>query len=82
MKYAVILYDGMADLPVGELGGRTPMEAANKPNFDRLARKGEIGLVRTVADGLKPGSDVANLNQKQIQNLNQWINGFFQSSTK
>ncbi|MBR3588144.1 MAG: cofactor-independent phosphoglycerate mutase [Clostridia bacterium] len=62
MKYAVILYDGMADLPVGELGGRTPMEAANKPNFDRLARKGEIGLVRTVADGLKPGSDVANLS--------------------
>ncbi len=62
MKYAVILYDGMADLPVEELGGKTPMEAANKPNFDRLAQKGEIGLVRTVADGLKPGSDVANLS--------------------
>ena len=56
MKYAVILYDGMADLPVEELGGKTPMEAANKPNFDRLASKGEIGLVRTVGDGLKPGS--------------------------
>ncbi len=62
MKYAVILYDGMADLPVEELGGKTPMEAAHKPNFDLLAQKGEIGLVRTVADGLKPGSDVANLS--------------------
>ncbi len=62
MKYAVILYDGMADLPVDELGGKTPMQAANKPNFDRLASKGEIGLVRTVAEGLKPGSDVANLS--------------------
>lgn len=62
MKYAVILYDGMADLPVEELGGKTPMEAANKPNFDAFAKKGEIGIVRTVANGLKPGSDVANLS--------------------
>ncbi len=62
MKYAVILYDGMADLPVEQLGNKTPMEAAVKPNLDRLAVKGEIGLVRTVADGLKPGSDVANLS--------------------
>ena len=62
MKYAVILYDGMADLPVEELGNKTPMQAADKPNFDRLATKGEIGLVRTVAEGLKPGSDVANLS--------------------
>lgn len=62
MKYAVILYDGMADLPVEELGNKTPMEAAKKPNFDMLASKGEIGLVKTVADGLKPGSDVANLS--------------------
>lgn len=62
MKYAVILYDGMADLPVEQLGNRTPMEAAVKPNLDALAVKGEIGLVRTVAEGLKPGSDVANLS--------------------
>ena len=62
MKYAVILYDGMADYPVPALGGKTPMMLAKKPNFDRLAQKAEVGLVRTVAEGLKPGSDVANLS--------------------
>lgn len=62
MKYAVILYDGMADYPVPALGGKTPMMLAKKPNFDCLAQKGEVGLVRTVAEGLKPGSDVANLS--------------------
>ncbi len=62
MKYVVVLYDGMADYPVDALGGKTPMEAAVKPNLDRLARFGETGLVRTVAEGLKPGSDVANMS--------------------
>lgn len=62
MKYVVVLYDGMADYPVPALGGKTPMMVAKKPNFDSLAQKGEVGLVRTVADGLKPGSDVANLS--------------------
>lgn len=62
MKYAVVLCDGMADYPVDALGGKTPMEAANKPNIDRLAANGEVGLVRTVAAGLKPGSDVANMS--------------------
>lgn len=62
MKYAVILYDGMADYPVPVFDGKTPMMLAKKPNFDRLAQKGEVGLVRTVAEGLKPGSDVANLS--------------------
>lgn len=62
MKYAVLLCDGMADYPVAELGNRTPMEAARKPHMDALARSAEIGLCRTVADGLKPGSDVANLS--------------------
>lgn len=62
MKYIVVLCDGMADYPVPALGGKTPMEAANKPNMDYYASKGEVGLVRTVADGLKPGSDVANLS--------------------
>ena len=62
MKYAVILYDGMADYPVPALGGKTPMELAKKPNFDALAKKGRVGLVKTVADGLKPGSEVANLS--------------------
>ena len=62
MKYAIVLYDGMADYPVPALGGKTPMELAKKPNFDRLASKGEVGLVKTVGDGLKPGSDIANLS--------------------
>lgn len=62
MKYVVVLYDGMADYPVPVFGGKTPMMMANKPNFDALAQKGEVGLVRTVAEGLKPGSDVANLS--------------------
>ena len=62
MKYAVVLYDGMADYPVPALGGKTPMELAKKPLFDSLAKKGRVGLVKTVAEGLKPGSDVANLS--------------------
>lgn len=62
MKYVVLLCDGMADYPVEELGGKTPMEAAYKPNMDKLASKGIVGLVKTVADGMKPGSDVANLS--------------------
>lgn len=61
MKYIVVLGDGMADYPVPELGGKTPLQVANKPNIDLLARKGETGLVKTVPDGMKPGSDVANL---------------------
>lgn len=62
MKYIVLLCDGMADLPIDSLGGRTPMQAANKPHIDRLAADSTVGLVRTVAAGLKPGSDVANLS--------------------
>ena len=61
MKYIVVLGDGMADYPVPELGGKTPLQVANKPNIDLLACKGETGLVKTVPDGMKPGSDVANL---------------------
>ena len=62
MKYLVLLCDGMADTPVDALGGKTPMEAANKPNIDALAKKSYVGMCRTVAKGLKPGSDVANLS--------------------
>lgn len=61
MKYAVILCDGAADTPVEELGGKTPLEFAEKPNIDELSRHGEMGMVRTVPDNLPPGSDVANL---------------------
>lgn len=62
MKYVVILGDGMADWPIAELGGRTPLEAARHPFMDRLARDGTLGLVRTVPEGMKPGSDIANLS--------------------
>lgn len=62
MKYVVILGDGMADYPNEALGGKTPLEVANKPNIDKLCEYGEIGLVKTVPDNLKPGSDVANLS--------------------
>lgn len=61
MKYAVILCDGAADTSVEELGGKTPLEFAKKPNIDELSRHGEMGMVRTVPDNLPPGSDVANL---------------------
>ena len=61
IKYIVLLGDGMADLPIPELGGKTPLQAANTSNMDRLARGGEIGLVKTIPDGFLPGSDVANL---------------------
>lgn len=62
MKYIVMLGDGMADDPMEALGGRTPLMAAKKPNIDRLAGMGSLGMVRTVPDGFKPGSDVANLS--------------------
>ena len=61
MKYLVLLGDGMADYPLQELGGKTPLQVAAKPNMDRLAKEGVLGLVRTVPPGLPPGSDVANL---------------------
>lgn len=61
MKYVVLLCDGMADTPNPALDGHTPMEAAHKPHMDALAAKAEVGRVRTVPDGLAPGSDVANL---------------------
>ena len=62
MKYLVVLCDGMADLPIESLSNKTPMQTANKPYMDKLAMDSEIGLCKTVADGLKPGSDVANLS--------------------
>ncbi|MBI4832774.1 MAG: cofactor-independent phosphoglycerate mutase [Candidatus Lindowbacteria bacterium] len=62
MKFALLVGDGMADYPLDELGGRTPIEAANTPNMDRLAREGVVGLVRTIPPGMAPGSDIANLN--------------------
>lgn len=62
MKYVVLLCDGMADYPLPELDGGTPMSRSVTPNMDALAKNSVIGLVKTVADGMKPGSDVANLS--------------------
>ena len=62
MKLVVILGDGMADLPVETLGGRTPLQAAHIPNMNRVAKDGRNGLARTVPEGMPPGSDVANLS--------------------
>jgi 2,3-bisphosphoglycerate-independent phosphoglycerate mutase len=62
MKYIVLLGDGMSDKKLEELGGRTPLQAANTPNMDFMAMRGKMGLVRTVPDGFTPGSDVANLS--------------------
>ncbi|TCL62964.1 phosphoglycerate mutase [Hydrogenispora ethanolica] len=61
MKYLVILGDGMADYPVPELNGQTPLEVSHKPQMDFLAKHGTVGLARTVPTGMPPGSDVANL---------------------
>ena len=62
MKYIVVLGDGMADEPVEALGGKTPLEAANTPEMDDMASKGEMGMVQNVPAGMAPGSDVANLS--------------------
>ncbi|MDD4127691.1 MAG: cofactor-independent phosphoglycerate mutase [Methanomicrobium sp.] len=61
MKYIVILGDGMADWPCDELAGKTILEYAKTPNFDRIAREGKCGMLKTVPDSCEPGSDVANL---------------------
>lgn len=62
MKYIVFLGDGMADTPIPELGGKTPLMVAKKEHIDSLAPKSELGLAKTVPDGMKPGSDTANLS--------------------
>lgn len=62
MKYIIVLSDGMAGRPLEELSGKTTLEAADTPNFDRLAEKAEIGLASMVPEGMAPGSDTANLS--------------------
>ena len=61
MKYVVVLGDGMADEKIEALGGKTPLEYANTPTLDKLAQLSEIGMVATIPEGMKPGSDTANL---------------------
>lgn len=62
MKYLIILGDGMADEPVPSLGGRTPLQAAYKPEMDWLSRHGNNGLLDTIPEGFHPGSEIANLS--------------------
>jgi 2,3-bisphosphoglycerate-independent phosphoglycerate mutase len=62
MKYALCVGDGMADFAISELNGRTPLEYAQTPNMDLIARRGCVGRVQTVPFGLPPGSDVANMS--------------------
>jgi len=62
LKFAVLVGDGMADFPIAELGGKTPLAFAATPNMDRVAAEGVCGMVATVPDGVPPGSDVANLS--------------------
>ena len=62
MKYLIILGDGMADWPVPALDNKTLLQYAHTPNMDRLARMGRTGMLRTVADGFHPGSEVANMS--------------------
>ena len=62
MKYIIVLGDGMADEPIPALNGKTPLECANTPMMDALSKKGEIGMVHTIPEGMSPGSDTANLS--------------------
>lgn len=62
MKYIVICGDGMADEPIAELGGKTPLEYAKTPNMDRIVREGSSGLLRTIPDNYEAGSDIANMS--------------------
>ncbi|MBD3392355.1 MAG: cofactor-independent phosphoglycerate mutase [Chitinivibrionales bacterium] len=62
MKYAILVGDGMADAPIDAIGGLTPLEHASTPHMDSIAARGRVGLVKTVPDGMAPGSDVANMS--------------------
>lgn len=62
MKYIVLVGDGMADYPLDELQGKTPLEAAKTVNMDFLARNGQVGWVKTIPDKMPAASDVANLS--------------------
>ncbi|MFA5088944.1 MAG: phosphoglycerate mutase, partial [Candidatus Omnitrophota bacterium] len=62
MKYIVIVPDGMADEPIEQLGGKTPLEAAHAINMNYLAKHGFTGLVNTIPKGMPPGSEIGNLS--------------------
>jgi 2,3-bisphosphoglycerate-independent phosphoglycerate mutase len=62
MKFALLVGDGMADFPLDELEGKTPLQAARTPFMDKIACEGAVGLVCTIPDGMPAGSDIANMN--------------------
>ena len=62
MKYVIVQGDGMADRPLAELGGRTPLDAARTPNLDRMASRGILGMTATIPKGMPPGSDVGTMS--------------------
>ncbi len=62
MKYIIVLGDGMADEPIESLGGKTPLQVANTPSMDFLAKNGRVGRLITVPEGFHPGSEIANLS--------------------
>ncbi len=63
MKYVILVGDGMADYPVPELDGKTPLESAHTPHMDTLAQRASVlGLAKTIPDGMEPGSDVGNMS--------------------
>lgn len=61
MKYIIVLGDGMADYPIEELGGKTPLAYAKTPTMDRLSKYSQLGMAQTIPEGMSPGSDTANL---------------------
>ena len=62
MKFLLIQADGMPDRPIKELGNRTPLEAANTPNLDKLIKLSKMGIINHIPKGMKSGSDVGNLS--------------------
>ena len=62
MKGLILIMDGMGDRPIKELGNKTPLEAANTPNMDKMAEEGITGIMDSIAPGIIPGSDTAHLS--------------------
>jgi len=61
-KYVILCPDGMADFPLRELGGKSPMESADTPNLDNIASNGVTGLIKTIPDSCLPGSDIGSMS--------------------
>jgi 2,3-bisphosphoglycerate-independent phosphoglycerate mutase len=62
MKYIILVGDGMGDLPLSDLGFKTPLETANTPTMDNLSRNSELFRLQSIPTGMQPGSDIANLS--------------------